>query len=92
MERKRLQVVYRGHVQGVGFRYTVKSLAPGFDVTGAIRNLADGSVELRAEGAPDELRAFQAAVRDSGLGSLITHEETTWSDVTNEFHGFRIVG
>ncbi len=92
MERHRLQVVYTGHVQGVGFRYTVKSLAPGFEVTGTVRNLVNGQVELIVEGTKEELRAFQQAVRDSGIGPLITQEETHWSEARNEFRGFRIVG
>ena len=92
MERQRLQVVYTGHVQGVGFRYTVKSLAPGFEVTGTIRNLSSGGVELIAEGPRDELRAFQQAIRESGLGRLIVDEQASWSVATNEFRGFAIVG
>src|SRR5688572_25537300 len=40
------QVFYSGRVQGVGFRYTAKQLAAGFDVTGWVRNLPDGRVEL----------------------------------------------
>ena len=52
------QVFYAGNVQGVGFRYTIKQLAKGFDVTGWVRNLSDGRVELRASGAPDELAAL----------------------------------
>jgi acylphosphatase len=92
MERCRIRVLYSGHVQGVGFRYTVKSLVPGFDITGTIRNLANGRVELVAEGEKGELRAFQQAIRDSGLGQLITDEQVTWSEATNEFRGFAIVG
>jgi acylphosphatase len=70
----------------------VKSLTPGFEVTGTIRNLGDGRVELVAEGLMDELEAFQQAVRDSGLGSLITKEDAVWSDATDQLSGFRIVG
>jgi acylphosphatase len=92
MERHRLQVLYSGHVQGVGFRYTVKTLVTGFEVTGTIRNLPDGTVELVAEGAKEELRAFQQAIRDAGLGGSITHEETSWSEARNEFRGFTIIG
>ena len=92
MERQRLQILYTGHVQGVGFRYTVKSLAPGYEITGTIRNLSDGRVELSAEGTRDELRAFQRAIQDSGLGQLITQEEPSWSDARGEFRGFTIVG
>jgi acylphosphatase len=92
MERKRLLVLYSGRVQGVGFRYTVKSLVPGFEVTGTIRNLSDGRVELLAEGAADELKAFRQAILDSGLGRLIAREEASWSEARNEFRGFTIVG
>ncbi len=92
MERHRLQVVYSGHVQGVGFRYTVKSLVSGFEVTGTIRNLVDGRVEMVAEGEKAELKAFQQAIRDSGLGRLITHEHVNWSEARNEFRGFAIIG
>ena len=91
MKRWRLRSLYSGRVQGVGFRYTVKTAASGFEVTGTIRNLRDGRVELTAEGLRDELEAFQQAIRDSGLGSLITHEEVFWSEPTNEFRGFAIV-
>ena len=91
MGRRRLNVLYEGRVQGVGFRYTVKSLAPGFEVAGIVRNLADGRVELAAEGAEDELRAFQQAVRESGVGRLIRCETESWSDATGEFRGFEIV-
>ena len=52
MPRERRRVVFSGRVQGVGFRFTCQSLARGFDVAGYVRNLADGRVELVAEGEP----------------------------------------
>jgi acylphosphatase len=79
-------------VQGVGFRYSVKVLVRGFEVTGTIRNLLDGRVELQAEGVKDELKAFQQAIRDSEVGGLITREQVSWSEATNEFRGFAIIG
>ena len=59
-----LQVFYEGNVQGVGFRWSVRHIAKGFDVTGWVRNLADGRVE-------DEVRAFLDAIAQSELHSLI---------------------
>jgi acylphosphatase len=91
MERKRMQVLYSGTVQGVGFRYTVKSVASGFELTGTVRNLPDGRVELEAEGARDELEAFRQALRESGLEHFIRKEEVRWSEPTSEFRGFEIV-
>ncbi len=91
MSRQRLTVLYAGHVQGVGFRYTVKQVAMGFEVTGTIRNLPDGRVELIAEGERAELEAFRAAIQNEGLGGLIQLETASWSGATSEFRGFEIV-
>jgi acylphosphatase len=91
MSRRRLHVFYSGRVQGVGFRFQTKSVAAGFDVTGVVRNLADGRVEVTAEGSPEELKAFQEAVRESGLGPMIRDEQVSWSEATGEYRGFEIV-
>ena len=89
--RRRLTVLYSGQVQGVGFRYTAKTVAAGFEVAGIIRNLADGRVELVAEGAREELEAFRAALHDAGLAGFIRDEKVDWADARNEFRGFEIV-
>jgi acylphosphatase len=52
------RIIFEGRVQGVGFRYTVKDLARGFDVRGWVKNLPDGSVELQVMGEADELADF----------------------------------
>ena len=77
-------------MQGVGFRYTVKTVATGFEISGTVRNLPDGRVELVAEGARAELEAFRAAIRDEGLAGFIRDERVTWADAKNEFRGFEI--
>ena len=86
-----MQIYYSGNVQGVGFRYTVKTVATGFEVTGTVRNLPNGQVELVAEGAKDELKSFSGAIRDSGLGHFIQKETLSWAEAQNEFRGFEIV-
>jgi acylphosphatase len=91
MDRSRMQILYSGRVQGVGFRYTVKSLAAGFEVTGTVRNLPDGRVEMMAEGARAELTAFQRAVQDSEVGRFVKDEQVMWETATGGFRGFEIV-
>ena len=86
-----MRVFYSGRVQGVGFRYTARSVAAGFDISGIVRNLSDGRVELTAEGAREELEAFRAGIRDAGLKAFIRDENVTWSTAQNEFRGFEIV-
>jgi acylphosphatase len=89
--RKQMRVLYSGRVQGVGFRYAVRQVASGFEVTGTVRNLPDGRVELFAEGSGDELQAFQQAIRESGMDHFIQNEQVSWGDAKNEFRGFEIV-
>jgi len=86
-----MRVLYSGTVQGVGFRYTARTVATGFDLTGTVRNLTDGRVELVVEGARAELEAFRQAIRDSGLGHFIGGEDVNWSEAQGGFRGFEIV-
>jgi acylphosphatase len=86
-----MRLFYSGTVQGVGFRYTVRSVSEGFEVTGTVRNLPDGRVELVAEGVKDELDAFRQAIREAGLAHFIRQEEAGWSEASGEFRGFEIV-
>ena len=81
MPRERRRVHYSGRVQGVGFRFVSHRLAQGFDVAGYVRNLEDGRVELLAEGEPNELDAFLAAI-ERELGDKIrhTHAEREFDD------------
>jgi acylphosphatase len=85
-----MTVLYTGNVQGVGFRYTAKTVAAGFVIVGRIRNLPDGRVELIAEGLMDELNSYRSALRDSGLAGFIKDEQVQWDDAQNQFCNFEI--
>jgi len=89
--RRRLLIIYSGRVQGVGFRYTAKRVAEGFEITGTIRNLPDGGVELVVEGAREELETFRQEIRGAGLAGFIRDEHVSWGDATNDFSGFEII-
>ena len=90
MRRERVTTFYSGPVQGVGFRYTVNLLVNGFEVTGTVRNLPDGRVELVAEGVRAELEGLLEAVRRSDVGRFIRQEQSDWTDANNEFRTFQI--
>lgn len=64
------RVLYRGWVQGVGFRMTARRLAQNFRVAGFVRNLADGQVELLAEGPAEEVDGFLRAVQEAMSGYI----------------------
>lgn len=85
----RKRVLYAGRVQGVGFRYTTHKLAQGFAVAGQVRNLPDGTVELVAEGAPDQVEGFLAAIARHMAGYI---ERDTINDESPQgIHGFQII-
>jgi acylphosphatase len=84
------QVFFEGNVQGIGFRYTVRHIAKGFDVTGWVRNLRDGRVEMQVDGADDEVRAFLDAIMQSELRGHIKKNETAPLANASPMHGFEI--
>ncbi len=88
--RKRALVFYSGRVQGVGFRYGAREVACGFEVTGYVRNLPDGRVELVAEGDEAEVQGFLQAIGDSQLGHYIRGTDLHWPPAIGEFRGFDI--
>ena len=85
-----VQVFFEGNVQGVGFRYSVRHIAKGFDVTGWIGNLRDGRVEMQVNGADAEVRAFLEAIMQSELRAHIKKQDVTPLADAPPTHGFEI--
>jgi acylphosphatase len=79
---------YSGTVQGVGFRYTALGVAQRHAVTGSVRNLPDGRVELIAEGEEAEVDRFLAAVRRRMAGYI--EDVTVQAEQPRGDTGFRI--
>lgn len=90
MKPQRIVVHFRGRVQGVGFRQTTVEIAQDFAVTGTVRNLPDGGVELIAEGAKDHVSEFISAIArrmDRYVESSNQREESA----TGEFPEFKVI-
>lgn len=86
------RVLYSGRVQGVGFRFSSKQIARGYDVCGWVKNLPDGRVELHAQAwEPDEVDAFLAGIQESNLGSHIKEHDIRVVGAENGLRGFEIV-
>jgi acylphosphatase len=83
------RVIYRGRVQGVGFRYTVASLARRRPVKGYVRNLRDGSVELVVVATEKAFQEFQQEIQQAFLGYIAeaTIEEF---EPGEDFEGFSL--
>ena len=85
-------VFFEGRVQGVGFRWTVKNLARGYDVTGWVKNLPDGRVELFAQAfEAAEVEAFLEDIQRSSLSSHIREREVKAATAETSLRGFSIV-
>ncbi len=89
-QRERREVFFAGHVQGVGFRYTTRSIATQHPVVGLVRNLPDGRVHLVVEGSPEVIDNLLARV-EAELGRFIRGKEVSVRAATGEFSSFDVV-
>ena len=80
---------YSGRVQGVGFRYTVRSLAKRTAVSGFVRNLPDGRVQLVVEGPPAEVHLLLTQVRLE-MGRYIAAVEEQTRPAMGQFKTFEV--
>lgn len=88
---KAIRVHYEGRVQGVGFRWTTRSLAKEFDVSGTVKNLPDGRVELIATGEDSEVEGFLEAIKKSSLAGHIAAERREEILPAPPLRGFQII-
>lgn len=88
-KNRRIHVHYSGRVQGVGFRFTAEAVAAGLGLTGWVRNLADGGVELVCEGKEQDLHKVLAKIDDT-FSSYIRQKSVNWQPATAEFTNFEI--
>lgn len=90
MDACRVRLVVRGRVQRVFFRGFTERRADALGLTGWVRNLADGGVEIVAEGPREKLRELVEAVGRGPAAARVERVETDWLEATGEFPGFRI--
>lgn len=87
-----LRVIVSGRVQGVGFRYTTKELARGFDVCGTVRNLPDATVEIIIAGERDEVESFlQELTTESAVAHHVKSVLREPVAPPHDLRGFQIV-
>ncbi|HLW66141.1 MAG TPA: acylphosphatase [Gemmataceae bacterium] len=82
-------VRYTGRVQGVGFRATTAGMAKQYAVTGWVRNLPDGRVEMLVEGEDAEIERFVRHIREY-WSRYIRDEQVESQPVTGQFHSFGV--
>ena len=87
-QRARVRMVVSGRVQGVFFRGTAAEQARALGVTGYARNLADGTVEIVAEGARGALELLMGWARRGPRSARVDEVAIEWSDWRGEFADF----
>ncbi|MCX6012483.1 MAG: acylphosphatase [Chloroflexi bacterium] len=85
-----IHIVVHGTVQGVGFRYFVESQASRLGLTGFVRNIADGSVEVIGEGEKGKLEALVKRVSQGSELARVTGIDIQWSKNSGQFPSFTI--
>jgi acylphosphatase len=85
----RCDVIFRGNVQGVGFRYTAIGVAKTCSVTGYVMNLRDGTVRMVAEGRKGDVTRLIQGVKAAMVGYIQEHAES-WGPATGELFDFSV--
>ncbi len=86
----RAHVYYSGRVQGVGFRYTAERFALDLNLTGWVKNLPDGRVELVCEGPKEKIEELFAQIQKSQLGPHIKKVACEWMKADGCFKDFQV--
>lgn len=86
----RVHVLAGGRVQGVAYRYYAEKAASRLGVSGWVRNLPDGRVEILAEGAPGPITEFLGRLEEGPRLARVESFEVERGTATGEFTGFRV--
>ena len=86
---KQMNVLFTGRVQGVGFRWTCRSIASRYNIKGWVKNLSDGRVELLLQADPKKIAAFLGDLREEFKGYIL-NEETEWLKPEEDYRDFGI--
>ena len=87
--KNRIHIIYTGTVQGIGFRFAAERLAASLNLTGWVKNLSDGNVEVVAEGEEADLGSFIDKMKKT-MEHYIRGTKIVWQEYSGEFNSFGI--
>ncbi|QPC85270.1 acylphosphatase [Phototrophicus methaneseepsis] len=90
MTKQRLHAIVHGRVQGVSYRFFTKQMADTLDVTGYIYNQPDGTVEVVAEGVPQELERLLTFLYEGSPAAQVERVDFEYTQPTGEYLAFTI--
>ena len=89
MANIQVHVIFEGHVQGIGFRFTVERLASNLGIKGWVKNLPSGEVEIVCQSDKKTIDDFLGKIRTQ-FSNYIRGEEIDLIDATDKFDNFQI--
>lgn len=89
MDRTAKRIIFSGQVQGVGFRFTAHRIAGRHGLTGWVRNVRDGTVEMVAQGAAEDIDECIRDIEDSFRG-YVTETKTDEIPPSPQYRDFKI--
>ena len=89
MNLSRCHLLFKGAVQGVGFRYTARHIARSLGITGYVKNLYSGDVEVVAESDAASIHEFAKEMRNE-MSGYIRDVEMDWAEYKGEFSEFGV--
>ena len=90
MEQTAKHILFSGQVQGVGFRYTANRTAARYNLTGFVRNLPDGKVEVNAEGERERLEKLAGYLQAGPPAARVARVKLKWGEPSGQFTDFRV--
>ncbi|MEM2759862.1 MAG: acylphosphatase [Nitrososphaerales archaeon] len=89
--QSRARISVDGVVQGVGYRYAVRSIARSHNLVGSIRNMEDGTVEIVCEGERDQIESFVSEIKNVKEPVRVDKVDVKFEEPRKEFRTFRII-
>lgn len=90
-EKSKVHIIVSGRVQGVFFRDFTRQQASGFGLTGWVKNMLEGKVEIVAEGDKDKLLQLIEAVKVGPSSAKVKDCQIKWLEFSGEFRDFEII-
>lgn len=84
------QIIVKGRVQGVGFRWFTEAEANKFGLKGYVKNRFDGDVEIEVEGEKEIIEQFIKQIKIGNRISRVDDVHLDWSECTDRYSNFQI--
>ena len=89
--KSRAHTIVKGYVQGIGYRWFVEKTARSLNITGWVKNLPNGNVEVEAEGSKENIEKLLYALKNEHPWARVSQLEVSWIDEsTKNYEEFQI--